>query len=67
MVENVADALVWTLRVLIIAGLVWGAWLCIADVLPARSERLLGVEHFATFALLVLLLISTLGGLLHAG
>jgi hypothetical protein len=67
MVENVADALVWTLRVLIIAGLVWGAWLCIADVLPARPERLLGVEHFATFALLVLLLISTLGGLLHAG
>jgi hypothetical protein len=67
MVENVADALVWTLRVLIIAGLVWGAWLCIADILPERPERMLGLEHFATFALLVLLLISTLGGLLHAG
>ena len=67
MAENLADVLVWTLRMVIIAGLAWGAWLCIADALPARSERMFGLEHFATFALVVLLLISTLGGLLHAG
>jgi hypothetical protein len=35
-------------------------------MLPARSQKLLQFEHFATFALLVLLF-STLGGVLHAG
>ena len=68
MSENLVDALVWILRALLFAGLVWGAWLCIDEMLlPGRSERAPGLEHFATFALVVLLLVSTLGGILHAG
>jgi hypothetical protein len=68
MVEDMADALVWVLRLVLITGLAWGAWLCIDDaLLAARPDKMFGVEHFATFALVVLLLISTLGGILHAG
>ena len=68
MPENLLDALVWILRAALFAGLAWGAWLCIDQMLPpTRSERVPGLEHFATFALLVLLLVSTLGGILHAG
>ena len=63
-----ADVLVWVLRLVLITGLAWGAWLCIDELLlPGRPERVPGLEHFATFALVVLLLISTLGGILHAG
>jgi hypothetical protein len=68
MSENLADTLVWMLRAGLFAGLAWGAWLCIDELLlPGRPERVPGLEHFATFALVVLLLISTLGGILHAG
>jgi hypothetical protein len=67
MFAEVADAVVWILRLALFGGLCWGAWLCIGHVfLPARSEKSLQFEHFATFALLVLLF-TTLGGLLHAG
>lgn len=67
MFADVADLLVWIVRLVLLAGLCWGAWLCIGHVfLPARSEKTMQFEHFATFALLVLLL-STLGGVLHAG
>lgn len=68
MPENPVDALVWILRAALFAGLAWGAWLCIDQMLlPGRPARVPGLEHFATFALLVLILISTLGGILHAG
>ena len=67
MFADVADLLVWLLRFVLAAGLSWGAWLCIGHLfLPARSEKSLQFEHFATFALLVLLF-TTLGGVLHAG
>ena len=68
MPENLIDSLVWILRAVLFAGLAWGAWLCIDEMLPPTwSGRVPGLEHFATFTLLVLLLISTLGGILHAG
>jgi hypothetical protein len=67
MFADVADLLVWIIRFVLLAGLCWGAWLCISHVfLPRRSEKTLEFEHFATFALLVLLL-TMLGGVLHAG
>jgi hypothetical protein len=61
------DELVWIIRLVLFAGLGWGAWLCIGHaLLPERSQKTLDLEHFATYALLVLLL-TTLGGVLHAG
>ena len=67
MFTEVADLLVWIIRFVLLAGLCWGAWLCIGHLfLPARSEKAVEYEHFATFALLVLLF-TTLGGILHAG
>jgi hypothetical protein len=67
MFTDLADALVWIIRIVLLAGMGWGAWLCLGHVfLPARSEKTLEFEHFATFALLVLLL-TTIGGVLHAG
>ncbi len=62
-----ADVFVWIVRAALFGGLAWGAWLCIGHTfLPARSEKTLEVEYFATFAVLVLLL-TTLGSALHAG
>jgi hypothetical protein len=67
MFTEAADALVWLIRLALVAGLAWGGWLCLAhSLLPARSQKTLPFEHFATFALLVLLA-TTLGGFLHAG
>jgi hypothetical protein len=67
MFADMAELLVWILRLVLFAGLCWGAWLCFSHAfLPARSEKTLQFEHFATFALLVLIL-TTLGGALHAG
>jgi hypothetical protein len=67
MFSDAAETLVWIIRLVLLAGLAWGAWLCLSHtLLPARSSRALDFEHFATFALLVLLLTS-LGGVLHAG
>ena len=64
---DLADAVVWTMRLVLVAGLGWGAWLCVGHLLlPARPEKTFNFEHFATFALLVLLL-TTVGGFLHAG
>ena len=66
MFNEVADALVWIIRVALLAGLAWGAWLCFGHlILPERSPRMLQLERFATFAVLVLL-VGTLGGLMQA-
>ena len=63
---ELSDAVVWIVRLVLVIGLGWGAWLCVGHLLlPARSERMLDMEHFATFALIVLLL-TTLGSFLHA-
>ena len=68
MFEDLAQALVWMLRLVLVCGIAWGAWLCIGEFLaPARSEQAVGFEQFATFALLALVLITTLGGFVHAG
>ena len=67
MFADIADTLIWIIRLALFAGLCWGAWLCIGHVfLPARSEKTMQFEHFATFALLILLL-TTIGGVIHAG
>jgi len=66
MFTELADILVWIIRMVFGAGLAWGAWLCVGHlILPERSQRTLQLEHFATFAVLVLLF-STLGGLMQA-
>ena len=66
MSTDLADAVVWTMHVFALAGLSWGAWLVFSHVfLPAPAERRLHFEHFATFALLVLIF-SALGGVIHA-
>jgi hypothetical protein len=60
-----ADTLVWLIRRRSVTSP--GDWLCLAPLFfHARPERTLRLEHFATFALLVLVL-TTLGGVLHAG
>jgi hypothetical protein len=61
---ELTEAFVWLVRMLLVAGLGWGAWLSIGWALP-RSEARVAFEHFATVALLVLLF-GTLGGLIHA-
>ena len=63
MLVELADLLVWVLRLALLAGLGWGAWLCLGQVVP--EKKALPLEHFATYALLVLLL-TTIGGFLHA-
>jgi hypothetical protein len=65
--SNLSEAIVWMMRLVLAAGLDRGAWLCIGHImLRARPDKTVELEHFATFALLVLLL-TTLGGFLHAG
>ena len=59
MLTDLADAVVWTMRMLALTGLCWGAWIVF-------SHRRLHFERFATFALLVLL-VSALGGVVHGG
>lgn len=67
MSADLGDALVWMVRLVLLAGLCWGAWLCLApEPTPTRIDEGLRLEHFAAFALIVLLL-TTLGGVLHAG
>lgn len=62
-----ADAFVWIMRVVLLAGLAWGGWLCIGQLqLPENRHKGSEIERFASFALLVLL-ITTIGGVLHAG
>ena len=64
--SDFGEALVWTVRLVLLAGLCWGAWLCVGPkILPARAEHGVRLERFATFALLVLLL-TTLGGIVRA-
>ena len=67
MFAHLADAIVWTIRILIFTGLAWGVWIAFSHTfLPGRSEKRLEFEHYATFALLVLIF-STVGGVIHAG
>lgn len=67
MPADLSDAIVWTIRILIFTGLAWGVWIVFSHTfLPARSEKRLEFEHYATFALLVLIF-STVGGVIHAG
>ena len=67
MLAELVDVLVLIVRGTLIAGLCWGAWLCLGPASrPQSAQRDFRLERFATFALLVLLL-STIGGLLHAG
>ena len=66
MPDELAEALIWMIRVVLLAGIAWGGWLCVSSTLPPRSEKSAPLEHVATFALLVLLF-TTLGGLLRAG
>ena len=67
MLTELVDILVLVVRGALVAGLFWGAWLCMAPASRPRSAaRGFAFERFATFALLVLLL-TTVGGLLHAG
>jgi len=66
MPEEFAEALIWIIRVLLFAGIAWGGWLCVSSTLPPRSEKSAPLEHVATFALLVLLF-TTLGGMLRGG
>jgi hypothetical protein len=63
MATEFADTLVWLLRLVLLAGLAWGGWLCVSHVVP---EKTLQFEHFAAYAVLLLLL-TTIGGILHAG
>ena len=66
MSADLGEALVWMVRLALLAGLCWGAWLCIGpEILPARVDEGLRLERFATFALVVLLL-TTLGGIVRA-
>ena len=66
MLADFGETLVWTVRLVLLAGLCWGAWLCIGpEILPARAQDGVRLERFATFALLVLLL-TTLGGIVRA-
>lgn len=67
MLAELVDVLVWLVRATLIAGLAWGAWLSFGLALPARdTPRGFRFERYATLALLVLL-ITTVGSLLHAG
>ena len=66
MSEELAEALIWMIRVVLFAGIAWGGWLCVSSTLPPRSEKSAPLEHVATFALLVLLF-TTRGGMLRGG
>jgi len=66
MLTDFADLVVWILRLGATAGIAWGAWLCLTHTfLPTRSLKTIQFEHFATFALLILML-TTLGTLSHS-
>jgi hypothetical protein len=65
MLTDFADLVMWILRLGVAGGIAWGAWLCLTHTfLPTRSLKRIQFEHFATFALLILLL-TTLGNLGH--
>jgi hypothetical protein len=55
---ELAESLMWLMRVAIGAGILWGSWLCVSDAfLPSRSPKLFEMEQFASFALVILALI----------
>lgn len=67
MLAELVDVLVLIVRGALVAGLAWGAWLSLGlSARPQGAPRELRLERFAQLALLVLLL-TTIGGLLHAG
>lgn len=66
MLAELVDFLVWIVRVALVVGLCWGAWLAFgAEFKPANAAKSFQLERFATLALLVLLL-GTIGGLVYA-
>ena len=65
MLAEFVEVLVLMVRGALFAGLCWGAWLCLAEQLPAARSWKKPLERFATFAVLVLLL-TALGGLSQA-
>jgi hypothetical protein len=67
MLAELVDVLVWVVRGVLVAGLLWGAWLSLGLAWrPQDAARNFALERFATLALLVLLL-TTIGAFLHAG
>jgi len=65
MLSELADTLVWILRLALLAGLTWGAWLCVSHDLPPAQPVSPQFEPLTTYAILILLL-TTLGSILHA-
>ena len=66
MLTDFADLLAWILRLGVAGGIAWGAWLCLTHTfLPTSSLKRIQFEHFATFALLIMLLTS-FGSLIHS-
>lgn len=67
MLAELVDVLVWVVRGVLFAGLCWGAWLSLG--LASRPQQETQDFWFARYAALVLLvlLLTTVGGLLHAG
>ena len=63
MVADFAEVLLLAVRGALIAGLCWGAWLCLGERMgQPRAAANRPLERFATFALLILLL-TAFGGL----
>ena len=57
MFAEFVEFLVLMVRVALLAGLCWGAWLCLGEkVARTKPAKYLPLERFATFAALVLLL-----------
>ena len=62
MVADLIDVLLLALRGALIAGLCWGAWLCLGERADAaRDANKLPLERYATLAALILLL-TAFGG-----
>jgi hypothetical protein len=67
MLAEMVDFLVWVVRGVLVAGLCWGAWLSFGSASrPQQGTQDFWFARYATLALLVLLLTSV-GGLFHAG
>ena len=62
MVPDLIEVLLLALRGALIAGLCWGAWLCLGERADAaRDGNKLPLERYATLAALILLL-TAFGG-----
>jgi len=62
MLADVAEVLLLAVRGALLAGLCWGAWLCLGERVSAlQPGNRRPLERFATLAVLILLL-TALGG-----